>query len=172
MNALGEGEFVARFGGVFEHSPWAAARAWQERPFSDLFALHGSFVKAVREAPLDWQLALIRAHPDLAGKAAVAGELSPESAREQASAGLDRLTPEEYGRFQSLNEAYREKFGFPLIIAGRDHTRETIFASAEARLGHSREEEIETALSEIARIAYFRLQDQMEPGARDDREGG
>jgi OHCU decarboxylase len=115
-------------------------------------------------APRERQLALIRAHPDLAGRAAVAGELTAESEREQASAGLDRLTPEEYEDFQRLNSAYRDKFGFPFVVCVREHSKETILASAAARLGHSRPEEVETALGEIARIARLRLADLVEAG--------
>ncbi|MGH3146864.1 MAG: 2-oxo-4-hydroxy-4-carboxy-5-ureidoimidazoline decarboxylase, partial [Rubrobacter sp.] len=151
--------FVNTFGSLYEGSPWVAEGAWRERPFGDLSEMHAAFVRIVREAPPERRLGLIRAHPDLAGKAAVAGRLTPESAREQASAGLDRLSPEEYETFTRLNDAYKEKFGFPMIFAVRDHTRETILSGAEARLGNSRPEEVETALAEIARIGFFRLQE-------------
>jgi OHCU decarboxylase len=120
-------------------------------------------VRAVREALREQQLALIRAHPDLAGRAAIAGELTAESAREQTSAGLDRLTPGEYEDFHRLNSAYRARFGFPFVVCVKDHDKETILAAAAARLGHSRLEEIETALGEICRIAYLRLWDLVEP---------
>jgi OHCU decarboxylase len=165
VNRLGEDEFVARFGLLYEHSPWVAEGAWRERRFDDLSELHEAFQRVVHDASPERQLDLIRAHPDLAGKAAIAGDLTPESTREQASAGLDRLTPEEYEAFTKTNREYRERFDFPLIIAAREHTKETILAEAEARLKHSRSEEIETALSEIAKIAYLRLQDQVEPGS-------
>ncbi len=155
-------EFLDRFGALYEGSPWVAEGAWRERPFGSLSALDAAFVKTVRDAPYVRQLELIRAHPDLAGKAAVAGELTPESAREQASAGLDRLSPEEYEAFTRLNEAYKEKFGFPMIFAVREHTKETILADAAARLGRPRPEEVETALGEIAKIASLRLQDLVE----------
>jgi OHCU decarboxylase len=121
----------------------------------------------MREAPRERQLGLIWAHPDLAGKAAIAGELTAESAREQASAGLDRLTPEEYEDFHRLNTAYRGKFGFPFIVCAKEHTKETILADAAARLGHSRPQEIETQLDEITKIARLRLQDLVEPGPRE-----
>jgi OHCU decarboxylase len=159
VNRLGQDEFVARFGGVFEHSPWIAEQAWHERPFGSLTELHLAFLRAMYAAPPERQLALIRAHPDLAGRAAIAGELTPESTREQASAGLDQLSPEEYGAFTRMNQEYRERFGFPLVMAAREHTKETILADAAARLKHSRLEEIGTALSEISKIAYLRLQD-------------
>jgi 2-oxo-4-hydroxy-4-carboxy-5-ureidoimidazoline decarboxylase len=162
VNRLDEGEFVARFGSLYEHSPWVAKRAWHERPFGDLSEMHGAFLRAVRDALPEHQLALIRAHPDLAGKAAIQGALTPESTQEQASAGLDRLSPEEYEAFTRMNREYRERFGFPLVMAAREHTKETIFADAAARLKHSRSEEIETSLCEIAKIAYLRLQDLVE----------
>ena len=164
VNALGEDEFAARFGSIFEHSPWAAVRAWRERPFDGLVGLHGAFERAMFEAPFERRLALIRAHPDLAGKAALAGELTPESTREQASAGLDRLSPEEYEAFTRTNREYHERFGFPLVIAVRGHTRETILAEAAARLKRSRPQEVETALAEISKIALLRLRDRVESG--------
>jgi OHCU decarboxylase len=162
VNHLDEGEFVARFGALYEHSPWVAERAWRKRPFGYLSELHGAFLRAVRDASPERQLALIRAHPDLAGKGAIQGALTPESTREQASADLNRLSPEEYEAFTRMNREYRERFGFPLIIAAREHTKETILADAAARLKRPRSEEIETALSEIAKIAYLRLQDLVE----------
>jgi OHCU decarboxylase len=170
VNRWRQDEFEARFGGVFEHSPWIAEQAWYERPFGSLAELHGAFLRALYAAPPERQLALIRAHPDLAGRAAVAGELTPESTREQASAGLDRLSPEEYEIFHRLNTAYRERFGFPMVVAVREHTKETILADAAARLKHSRSEEIATALGEIAKIAHFRLQDIVEQRPREGPE--
>ena len=147
-----------------------AEGAWERRPFDDLDGLHGSFVRAIHEAPEDRRVALIRAHPDLAGKAALAGELTEESAGEQASAGLDRLSPGEYERFHRLNAAYREKFGLPYVVCVRDNTKETIFAGAERRLSNTREGEIEAALAEISRIGRLRLEDLVEgsktPGGR------
>jgi 2-oxo-4-hydroxy-4-carboxy-5-ureidoimidazoline decarboxylase len=162
VNGLDREEFVSRFGYLYESSPWVAEAAWHDRPFAGLAELHEAFVRAIHNAPREQQLALIRAHPDLAGRAAIAGELTAESAREQASAGLDRLTPEEYEDFHRLNSAYRAKFGFPFVVCVRDHGKETILAAAAARLGHSQPEEIETALGEIARIAYLRLHDLVE----------
>lgn len=155
--------FVSRFGSLYERSPWVAEGAWRGRPFGSLSEMHAAFVRTVRDAPLEWRLGLIRAHPDLAGKAAVAGELTPESTREQASAGLDRLSPEEYEAFTRLNDAYKEKFGFPMIFAVREHTKETILPGAEARLENSRSEEVETALREIAKIGLFRLRELVRP---------
>lgn len=162
VNALNLEEFVARFGSVYERSPWVAEAAFKERPFADLTEMRGAFVRAVREASPERRMALIQAHPDLAGKAAMAGELTPESASEQSSAGLDRLSPEEYETFTRLNREYREKFGIPMIVAVKEHTKESIIAQAEARLGNSQDDEIRTALGEIDKIARIRLQDQVE----------
>lgn len=162
VNRMDREEFVSRFGAVFERSPWVAEGAWEGRPFEDLDGLHAAFVRTVHDAPEERSVALIRAHPDLAGKAALAGELTEESANEQASAGLDRLSPEEYERFHRLNAAYREKFSLPYVVCVRDHTKETIFAGAERRLSNTREEEIEAALAEISRISRLRLEDLVE----------
>ena len=156
-------EFVARLGSLYERSPWVAEGAWRERPFRTLSEMHAAFVRTVREAPFDRRLGLIRAHPDLAGKAALAGELTPESTREQSSAGLDRLSPEEYKAFTRLNDAYKERFGFPMIFAVRENTKESILAGAKARLENSKSEEVETALGEIAKIGHFRLQELVRP---------
>lgn len=114
---------------------------------------------AMYGAPRENQLELLRAHPDLAGKAAVAGELTLESGREQASAGLDRLTPEEFEFFTRVNRAYREKFGIPMIFCVREHTKESILENAGERLENTPEEEVNTALSEVSKIADLRLQD-------------
>lgn len=162
VNRLSEDQFVARFGALFEYSPWVAEGAWRGRPFAGLPELHEAFLEAVHDAPAERRVALIRAHPDLAGKATLAGDLTPVSASEQSSAGLDRLSPEEYERFHQLNAAYREKFTLPFVVCVRDHTKESIFAAAEARLEHTRPEEIEAALHEISRITYLRLQDLVE----------
>lgn len=159
VNRMDAEEFISRFGSLFEHSPWVAKGAWLERPFDDLDGLHGAFVDTVHRATMEGRIALIRAHPDLAGRAALAGELTGESASEQASASLDRLSPEEYAEFHRLNAAYREKFSLPYVVCVRDHTKETIFAGARRRLANTRREEIEAALEEIARISRLRLED-------------
>ena len=159
VNNMGREEFVARFGSLFERSPWVAVGAWHSRPFGGLDGLHAAFVKTVQDAPPERRVALIREHPDLAGKAALAGELTEESAGEQASAGLDRLSSGEYERFHRLNAAYREKFDLPYVVCVRDNTKESIFAGAERRLANTREEEIWTALREISRISRLRLED-------------
>jgi 2-oxo-4-hydroxy-4-carboxy-5-ureidoimidazoline decarboxylase len=150
---------VARFGGVFEESPWIAEEAWERRPFGSVDGLHRELVRVVEEAPGDSRLELIRAHPDLAGKAAIAGDLTPESTREQAAAGLDRLTPEQYERITRLTAAYRERFGFPFVVCAREHTPDSIIAAAARRLEADPDDEEQTALSEIAKIARLRLAD-------------
>jgi 2-oxo-4-hydroxy-4-carboxy-5-ureidoimidazoline decarboxylase len=150
---------VARFGGVFEESPWIAREAWEARPFGSVDELHAAMVRVVDVAPASARLELIRAHPDLAGKAAIAGELTPESTREQAAAGLDRLTPEQYERITALTAAYRERFGFPFVVCAREHTPDSIIATAARRLEADPDEEEQTALNEIAKIARLRLAD-------------
>jgi OHCU decarboxylase len=158
INGLDRATFVERFGPLFEHSPWIAEAAWSDRPFADREALYGALQAAMYAAPRERQLALIRAHPDLAGKAAIEGTLTDSSRREQASAGLDRLTPDEYAAFTAANTAYRERFGFPLVVCVREHTKESILRAASERLEHTRDEEVEVALGEIAKIARLRLE--------------
>ena len=159
INALDRDAFVARLGFLFEGSPWIADATWPARPFGSSDELHRALCATMLGASVERQVALIRAHPDLAGKAAVAGTLTPESTREQSSAGLNRLTPAEYARFSRLNGAYRNTFGFPFVICAREHTKESILESFEARLRNDRAEEIATALGEIAKIARLRLLD-------------
>jgi 2-oxo-4-hydroxy-4-carboxy-5-ureidoimidazoline decarboxylase len=151
--------FVERYGPVFEHSPWVAEAAWEHGPFADREALAHGLEQAMYAAPRDRQLALIRAHPDLAGRAAVEGTLTASSQREQAAAGLDRLTPDEYETFTRTNAAYRERFGFPLVVCAREHTKDSILRTAAERLDHTPEQEIDVALGEIAKIARLRLED-------------
>jgi OHCU decarboxylase len=151
--------FVARYGALFEHSPWVAEAAWEHGPFADREALAQGLEQAMHDAPRDRQLALIRAHPDLAGRAAVEGTLTASSQREQAAAGLDRLTPDEYETFTRTNAAYRERFGFPFVVCAREHTKDSILRTAAERLAHDPEQEIDIALGEIAKIARLRLED-------------
>jgi 2-oxo-4-hydroxy-4-carboxy-5-ureidoimidazoline decarboxylase len=151
-------EFVRRYGGIYEHSPWVAEMAATLVDDSaDVDVIARVMADCVDNASRDRQLALIRAHPDLAGKAAVAGELGEDSGSEQTSAGLDRCSPQEYARFQALNAAYRRKFGFPFVMAVRNSTREQILAAFESRLENDYDEEFETALVEIHNIARMRL---------------
>ncbi len=161
VNAWDRATFVERLGWLFEGSPWIAEAAWEARPFTDLAALHRALVAVVEGASNERQVALIRAHPDLAGRAALAGTLSRESTAEQRAAGLDpgALTPDEITRFTELNAAYHQRFSFPFVICAREHTKTSILAAFERRLHHSRDEEIATALQEIAKIAWYRLTD-------------
>lgn len=157
--ASGRDAFVARFGAVFERSPWVAQRAWERRPFADTDALHAAMVAVVETAGSDEQLALLRAHPDLAGKLARAGALDAHSAAEQAGLGLDRLPAAEYERFDALNRAYRARFGFPFIVAVRRHDRASLLAAFQRRLEHDPATERRAALAEVAAIARLRLSD-------------
>ena len=140
---------------LFEHSPWVEARA-DARPSSG--DRHADLMAVVHDATPEEQLALIRAHPELAGKAAVDGSLTEASAAEQASAGLDRLTQAEFDRFHALNAAYREKFGFPFIICVRLTDKAGILAAMERRLANDRDTEIATALDQIGEIVRLRLE--------------
>jgi 2-oxo-4-hydroxy-4-carboxy-5-ureidoimidazoline decarboxylase len=151
--------FVELFGGVFEHAPWVAEDAYRAGPFATVEALHGAMVDAMRQAPREKQLALIRAHPDLAGRAAVRGGLSAASSAEQASAGLDQCTPAEFERFRALNDKYRRKLHFPFIMAVKGKGRAQILAAFERRLNNSAQVEFEEALDQIAEIARLRLAD-------------
>jgi OHCU decarboxylase len=159
VDALDRAGFVAAFGSVFEHSPWVAEGAWERRPFASLGELHGAFAATLRDAPRERQLALIRAHPELAGREAQAGELTDESAREQSSAGLDRLSAADVQALRELNAAYRERFGFPLVVCVREHSFRSLLAFGAERLEHDADAEVATALEEIAKIARLRLED-------------
>ena len=159
LNSLSRDEFVRLVGPVFEHSPWIAEATWPKRPFASVEELHRALCQTVADAGEEKQLALIRAHPDLVGKLAMAGQLTKESTGEQASAGLDKLSPEEVALFQSNNAAYQKKFGFPFVICARLNKKEAILNGFKVRLKKSREQEIKTALEEIGKIAYLRLQD-------------
>jgi len=162
INGMSREEFVKRFGSLYEHSPWVAERAAAERPFESVDGMHAAFESAVRDAPRESRVALIRAHPDLAGKAAVAGELTPESAREQSAAGLDRLSPGEYEEFERLNREYRDRFGIPMVVFVREHTKGSILHTARLWLDNSQDEEIDRALEEIAKITRHRLGEAVE----------
>ena len=159
LNNLPEHEFVALLGGVFEHSPWVAESVAGARPFSSIGVMHDAMVASVRSASTEMQDQLIKAHPDLAGKAARAGTLTDSSTREQSGAGLDRMTGEQFARFDKLNNDYQNRFGFPFIIAVRGHSVDSILRAFEQRLSNSQDVERQTALEQIARIARFRLND-------------
>ncbi len=159
LNELDKKTFVRVIGPVFEQSPWIAEAAWPKRPFASREALHAALCEIVAGAGAEKQLTLIRSHPDLAGRLAFAGALTAASAREQADAGLDRLTPDETGLFRKNNAAYHEKFGFPFVICARLNRKEAILNGFRARLSNSREQEVQTALQEIFKIAELRLND-------------
>lgn len=152
-------EFVERFGGIYEHSAWVAEDVASEAMASnDLSEIATLMAECVDNASEERQLALIRAHPDLAGKAQISGELTADSTHEQSSAGLDQCSADEYAQFQSLNDQYHEKFGFPFVMAVRSSTRAEILAAFAARLENDAKTEFETALQEIHEIARLRLQ--------------
>jgi OHCU decarboxylase len=163
LNSCPADQFVKWIGPVFEHSPWIAEATAANRPFAGLQTLHQALCETVRGAGQEKQLALIRAHPDLVGRAALAGTLTSQSTSEQAAAGLNALTPEEIALFQKFNAAYCDKFGFPFVICARLNKKEAILNGFRVRLEHSRDAEVETALGEIYKIAYLRLQDIVEP---------
>jgi len=163
MNGMDRTTFVRTFGGVFENSLWVAEQAWTARPFADVAALHAAMCDAVRKAPQTRQLELLRAHPDLAGRAARAGAMSASSVTEQASAGLDRLTDDEYERFARLNAAYTAAFGFPFVIAVRRHDKAAILAAFERRLRNTKDVEVATALDQVFEITRLRLDTLVAP---------
>jgi len=157
LNSASHSAFVATLGGIYEHSPWIAERAWKSRPFEGPEALKAAMAQVVAEASAAEQLGLVRAHPDLAGRLARAGALAPASADEQAGLGLDRLSDAEFELFERLNTDYRERFGFPFVIAVKRHTRASVLDAFRVRIEHGADEELRTALAEIDAIAGFRL---------------
>lgn len=153
-------EFVTRYGGIYEHSPWVAEETHEiAARVEDVNELAEIFANCVDQAGDERKLALIRAHPDLAGKAAISGQLTEESTSEQSSAGIDQCSPEEFERFQELNSQYKEKFGFPFVMAVRDSHRHEILAAFKSRLANDSQTEFETAMREIHKIASLRLQE-------------
>lgn len=159
INALDQHQFVEALASLFEGPPWIVTQGWYERPFTSLPHLHRTLCNIMYDAPVAQQIALIQAHPDLVGRAALAGTLTPASTGEQASAGLDRLSPEEIATFTANNAAYRNRFGFPFVICARENKKESILAGFATRLHHTRADEIETALGEIGKICWYRLCD-------------
>jgi 2-oxo-4-hydroxy-4-carboxy-5-ureidoimidazoline decarboxylase len=155
INQMTQTEFVTAFGAIFEETPSVAKQAWEKRPFSSVEALHQAMVDVVEADTEASQLALIKAHPDLGSRAAMAAA----SVQEQAGAGLGQMNEQEYARFQQLNSAYKQKFEFPFILAVKGHTVESILRSFEDRLKNSVDSERERALAEIFQIARFRLED-------------
>ncbi|MHB8147463.1 MAG: 2-oxo-4-hydroxy-4-carboxy-5-ureidoimidazoline decarboxylase [Vulcanimicrobiaceae bacterium] len=159
LNSADRATFVAQLGFAFEGSPWIADAAWERGPFADVDALHAVMLDILADAPEVRQVALIVAHPDLAGRVAREGRLTTASSAEQSAAGLDRLSPEEVARFDTLNGAYRARFEFPFVICAREHTTSSILAALAARTSNDRMTELSTALAEIAKIARLRLRD-------------
>jgi OHCU decarboxylase len=152
-------EFVARYGGVYEHSAWVAEETYDAAgETTNARKLAPLFASCVDAASVDRKLELIRAHPDLAGKAAVAGELTRDSTAEQSAAGIDQCTPEEFAEFQSLNRRYKEKFGFPFVMAVRNSSRGEILEAFAKRLQNDTDTEFRTAIAEIHKIARMRLE--------------
>jgi len=157
LNSVDETEFVAALGDMFEHAPWVAEAVRASRPFPTLASLYQAMTAAVRASGPERRLTLIRGHPDLAGKAARAGTLTADSTAEQAGAGLDRLSEEEFAAFHRLNDSYRAKFGFPFVICVRRHSKSSILRQFERRLQHDTAAELDTALDEVFRIVALRL---------------
>jgi 2-oxo-4-hydroxy-4-carboxy-5-ureidoimidazoline decarboxylase len=157
LNQMGPADFAAAIGDTFELAPWVAESVAGRRPFSTVTGLHAALMGMVRSAPREQQLAFLRGHPDLAGKAARAGALTDDSRREQATVGLDSLGEEEFARFHRLNDAYKARFGFPFIVCVRRHSRDSILAQFERRLAHDVATEFAAALQEIFFITRLRV---------------
>ena len=159
LSTIDRDAFVAAIGAVFEHSPWVMERAWEKRPFGSRGAFLVALGNVLREAGREHQLSLINAHPELAGKLAIRGALTADSAREQAGAGLAECSPEEFSTLQHLNAAYRAKFGWPFIVAVKGLNRQQIIYEMTRRIERTSGEEFAEALAQILRIASFRLDD-------------
>ena len=159
INDLDQRSFVTELGALFEGTPWIVEEAWHARPFSSPDDLFQTLCAVMYSAPFEKQVKLIQAHPDLVGRAALAGTLTPASTSEQASAGLDRLSQDEIDTFTRNNQSYRNRFGFPFVICARLNKKEAILNGFRARISHLREEEIKAALDEIFKIAEYRLKD-------------
>lgn len=163
VNAMSADAFVRAFGDVAEHSPWVAEAAAEARPFADRESMIATFAAAIESADRNRQRQLLLAHPDLAGRAAIAGELTEDSRREQGGVELDRLTPEEFARFTALNAAYRERHEIPFILAVRGATKHDIMAACAARTPNDPDEEFRTAVGQVCRIVRFRIEDRVIP---------
>jgi 2-oxo-4-hydroxy-4-carboxy-5-ureidoimidazoline decarboxylase len=162
INRMDAPAFAAAFGRVYEHSAWIAERAFALRPpsgFASRAALHAALVATVHSASEDEQIALLRAHPELAGTEAAAGALTGDSAREQSIAGLSAMNAEDVNRLRALNHRYGQRFGFPFIVAARNNTQAAIFGTLEARLHNTRAMELHNALAQVGEIARLRLLD-------------
>ena len=162
LNQLPDAEFIATLGGIFEHSPWVAERALPFRPFDSVEQLHRCMSDIVQQSSYEEQLALIRNHPELAGKEAERGELTDDSRNEQAGAGLNHCSAHELKQLRALNQQYLDKFGFPFVIAVKGLSRYDILAAIDFRVQKTAEEEFATCIQQISRIAEFRLQDLLQ----------
>jgi 2-oxo-4-hydroxy-4-carboxy-5-ureidoimidazoline decarboxylase len=171
LNATDRAGFVDALGGLYEQSHWLAERAFAARPFATVADLYAALQAAMTTAGAAEQMALIRAHPELAGKVARAGALTAESGREQGSLGLDRLSEAEFARFERLNAAYASRFGFPFIVCVRRHTRDSILDAFERRLANTPEQEWAAALAEIGLIARLRLVDAVDGPGKPKTDG-
>jgi 2-oxo-4-hydroxy-4-carboxy-5-ureidoimidazoline decarboxylase len=158
VNAMDRSGFVAALGSTFEHSPWVTEKAWALRPFASLDALHAAMMDVVLDAPRGTQVAFLRGHPELAGKEAQAGTMTSESLGEQASAGLNALSQGEMAELRELNARYRERHGFPFIVAARRHSKTEIFKLFRSRLAQDSEFELNEALAQIACITRLRVE--------------
>ncbi len=172
LNAMDRESFARALGSVFEGPPWIVGQVWEARPFASVEDLHRVLCDVMYAAPVERQVALLRAHPDLVGRAALAGTLSRVSTGEQAAAGLDRLSPDEIATFQRYNAAYAERFGFPFVICVRENKKESILAGLATRLRNTREQEIATGLGEVAKIAALRLRDVVADEGGEPSAGG
>lgn len=161
INALDESAFTQLLGGIYEHSPWVARRSWPHRPFASLVHLQATMAQVLDSATPDERLGVIKAHPELSGKAAVHTDLTDASRSEQKGAGLDQCSPAEFAQLQEGNRVYGGKFGFPFIIAVKGLGRADIIAALHRRCSHSRDEEIAEAVTQIHRIAAFRLAEKI-----------
>lgn len=157
LNTLDKPDFVAALGGIFEGPPWIVTEAWAARPFTSVDNLYSALCQVMYAAPIERKVALIQAHPDLVGRAARTGTLGPASTAEQAAAGLNELSADEITTFERLNAEYQQRFGFPFVICAREHKKESILAGFAARMHNTREQEIATALDEVAKICRLRL---------------
>lgn len=170
VNEMEPARFVERFGALYEHSPWVAERAVPLRPFADSGAMLVAMAGVLNRATVEEKLALVRAHPELARRAGLDPDLTRASAAEQASAGLDRLTPEEYARFNRLNDGYAARFGMPFVICVRLSDKALILSEMERRLAQTPAEELDTAIAEIGKIGVLRLTDALGVLAREEPE--
>lgn len=163
INGMDRAAFVQKFGGIFEKSPWVAEKAWDKKPFASVDEMHAAMVNVVKSAPLPSQLALLQSHPDLAGKEAQAGAMTASSVSEQASAGLNALSKAEIAQISDYNAAYKQKFGFPFIIAVRMHTKEGIFFDFSRRLQNDTQTEYANDLQNVYAITLLRLNTLLTP---------